>query len=101
MAAFRQEVIAYISSKTGGPLKYEGKNMKAAHEGMNITDAQFDIFVGHFKEVLEANKAKPDDITTIVEAVKKERDKIVQPKKPDEKKPATDKKADDKKTEDK
>lgn len=105
IATLRQEIIAYISSKTGGNLKYDGKNLKAAHEGMNITDEQFDIFVGHFKAVLKANKAKEDDINTIVEAVKKERDKIVQPKKSDEKKPsdkpATDKKADDKKSEDK
>jgi hemoglobin len=105
MAALRQDLIAYISSKTGGPLKYEGKSMKAAHEGMNITNEQFDIFVGLFKDVLKANKAKEDDISTIVEALKKEKDKVVQPKKPDEKKPAdkpaTDKKADDKKSEDK
>jgi truncated hemoglobin YjbI len=105
MAALRQDIIAYISSKTGGPLKYEGKSMKAAHEGMNITDEQFDIFVGHFKDVLKKNNAKDDDVNTTVEALKKEKEKIVQPKKPDEKKPAdkpaTDKKADDKKTEDK
>jgi len=101
LGALRQDIIAYISSKTGGPLKYEGKSMKAAHEGMNITDEQFDIFVGLFKDVLKANMAKEDDIKTIVEALKKEKEKIVQPKKPVEKKPATDKKADDKKSEDK
>jgi hemoglobin len=105
MAALRQDLIAYISSKTGGPLKYDGKSMKAAHEGMNITEEQFDIFVGHFKDVLKANKAKEEDVNTMVEALKKEKEKIVQPKKPDDKKPtdkpATDKKADEKKIEDK
>jgi hemoglobin len=79
----REEVIDYISSKTGGPRKYEGKAMKAVHAGMKITGEQFDLFVDYFKAVLENQGVKEADVKTLVDAVNNTKKDIVEAKKPD------------------
>jgi hemoglobin len=94
----REDVIDYISSKTGGPRKYEGKSMKEIHAGMKITERQFDAFVADFEAVLKNNGVKDDDVKELVDAVKAMKKDIVEAKKPDEK--PTDKGA-DKKSDDK
>ena len=37
----KASLVAYVSSITGGPVKYLGKDMAAAHAGMKITDKEF------------------------------------------------------------
>ena len=41
----RQKLIDQICQATGGPCHYQGKDMKAAHAGMNVTGAEFDALV--------------------------------------------------------
>ena len=36
----------------GGPGKYEGRDMKSAHSGQQLSDQQFDHFVNVFEEAL-------------------------------------------------
>jgi hemoglobin len=98
--ALREKMIDYFSSLTGGPREYKGKSMKAVHAGMFISEEEFDIFARHFKDVLDANHVKPDDVKTIMTAVGTTKKDIVEEKKPDDKKP-DDKKPDDKKPADK
>jgi len=37
----KSRLVELISAGTGGPVTYTGLNMKAAHAGMNISDAEF------------------------------------------------------------
>ena len=37
----KMRLVELISAGAGGPVPYTGLNMKAAHAGMNITDAEF------------------------------------------------------------
>jgi hemoglobin len=90
IAKFKKEMVAWVSSKTGGPLKYLGENMKKAHEGMKITDAQFDALVEDLGDVLAKNGVKGEDEHAILQAVEATRKDIVQKKtgeEPEEKKP--------------
>jgi hemoglobin len=43
----------FISLATGGPAKYQGRGMKEAHAGMNITNAEFDASVGDLKVTMD------------------------------------------------
>jgi hemoglobin len=45
LATFKSNLVDQICQGTGGPCKYRGKNMEAAHKGMGITDADFDALV--------------------------------------------------------
>ena len=46
-------VVEFVSSATGGPLKYQGRDMKTSHEGMGITEAQFNAFAADLIAVLK------------------------------------------------
>src|SRR5205823_3292033 len=39
-ARLEQLVVEFLSSVTGGPLKYTGRDMKNTHQGMKITEAE-------------------------------------------------------------
>jgi hemoglobin len=82
VVVLKKKLIDQISDISGGPYKYTGKTMKAAHMGMGITNDQFDAFAEDFKAVLETNKVKPEVITKVLDVVGSTRKDIVEPKKP-------------------
>jgi hemoglobin len=61
MAKLRKNVIDQLCEATGGPCKYTGKDMTAAHTGMKITNAEFNRFGAHFNATLIKLKVKPKE----------------------------------------
>ena len=49
-------LVDQICEATGGPCKYTGQSMKAAHAGMKITDAEFNALVGDLVLSLDKHK---------------------------------------------
>ena len=49
-------LVEQICQATGGPCKYTGKDMKTAHPGMNIKEADFDALVEDLKKSLDKFK---------------------------------------------
>lgn len=45
LAKFKGNLVDQICSASGGPCKYKGKDMKTAHKGMGISDANFTALV--------------------------------------------------------
>jgi hemoglobin len=45
LARLKTNLVNLICQGSGGPCKYTGKSMKAAHKGMGITDADFNALV--------------------------------------------------------
>jgi len=45
LAAFKGKLVDQICEAAGGPCKYMGKDMKAAHAGMGISSADFNALV--------------------------------------------------------
>ncbi len=54
--AFKAKLVDQICEATGGPCKYTGKNMREAHAGMRISDAEFGALVGDLKKALDKNQ---------------------------------------------
>lgn len=50
---FKNNLVDQICSASGGPCKYKGKDMKTAHKGMGITDADFDALVEDLVKALD------------------------------------------------
>jgi hemoglobin len=44
--------VALFSKLLGGPDRYSGRALAAAHRGLGITDAQYDLVVGHLVAVV-------------------------------------------------
>lgn len=61
LASFKGKLVDQICEASGGPCKYTGKDMKATHEGMGITTADFNALVEDLVGALDKFKVAPDD----------------------------------------
>ena len=52
----KKNLVDQICAGTGGPCTYTGKDMRTAHKGMNITDAQFGALVEDLVKTLDKFK---------------------------------------------
>ena len=43
----RQLLVDFLAMATGGPSQYLGRDMKTSHEGLGITQSDWDVFVRH------------------------------------------------------
>jgi hemoglobin len=56
VAVLKRKLVDQIGEATGGPQKYTGKNMKDAHKGLGITEADFNALVASLTEALTKNR---------------------------------------------
>jgi len=59
----------FLTAALGGPDAYEGRDMRAAHAHMRITDTDFDLFLDHLKDTMAELGATPSRITEVLEAL--------------------------------
>lgn len=50
-----EHVVAFFAAGTGGPSKYEGRDMTTTHAAMGLTDADFDSAVADVLNAVEKN----------------------------------------------
>lgn len=67
----------FLTLVLGGPDAYEGRDMRAAHAHLPITDADFDLFVDHLADTLRDFGASPERISELREALQPLRLEIV------------------------
>lgn len=51
----KKKLVDQIGQATGGPQKYQGRDMKTAHKGMKISNADFDALAGDLAAALKKN----------------------------------------------
>ena len=49
----KKHIAQFLTLSTGGPPAYDGKDMRASHAAMNVTNAEFDAAVGDLKASLD------------------------------------------------
>ena len=49
----RQLIVDFLCEATGGPVIYRGRDMKTSHEGLRITEREWEIFVVHVVATLD------------------------------------------------
>ena len=67
--ALRMNLINQIGQGTGGPQVYTGKSMLAAHQGMNITQGEFNALAGDIVSALDhfsVPQKEKDDLLAIL-----------------------------------
>src|SRR5439155_304315 len=75
VAHLEKLLVELISAVTGGPLRYEGRAMKPVHQGMAITDAQFDALAGDLMVVLQkynVPKKESDELRAIIASTRRD-----------------------------
>ncbi|AHE95665.1 cyanoglobin [Thermocrinis ruber] len=70
----------FVCSATGGPCIYTGRDMKTAHEGLGITEEDWDRFVKITKEVLDKFKVPAREQQEFLQAVAPLKSVIVEKK---------------------
>ena len=71
----RQLFIDQICAATGGPCIYGGRTMKVSHEGLGITEADWDASAKHLVATLNKFKVKKreqDEVIALVNSLKKD-----------------------------
>ena len=69
MRDFKQKLVDQICQGTGGPCTYTGKDMKTAHAGMGLSNADFDALVEDLVKALDAagvQQAEKDELLAIL-----------------------------------
>ena len=61
LAGFKAKLVDQICEASGGPCKYEGKDMRHAHAGMGIQEAQFNALVEDLVGALDKFKVAEAD----------------------------------------
>lgn len=56
LAGLKGKLVDQVCSAAGGPCTYTGKDMKTAHQGMGITDAEFSALVEDLVKALDQFK---------------------------------------------
>lgn len=74
----RAHQVQFISAVTGGPVQYSGQDMREAHEGMGITDEEFDVVADHLDTALAENDVSGDDREQVLAEVEELRPEIVE-----------------------
>lgn len=73
VAYLKRMLVEFIASATGGPQKYTGKAMKESHEGMRITNAEFDALAQDLRSALtlfNVPAKEQDELLAIVETTR-------------------------------
>ena len=69
----RQLVLDQLCAATGGPCIYIGRSMRTVHEGLGITEDDWNLAIGHLVETLDkfkVPKAEKDDLLKILGPLK-------------------------------
>jgi hemoglobin len=72
---FKQKTTNLVCNVTGGPCKVISRSAKTTHAGLGITNAEFDIVVGHLSEALDKYKvpaAEHKELLDIVATLRKD-----------------------------
>lgn len=75
--ALEAKLVDQICEASGGPCKYTGKDMKTAHAGMKITDADFNALVEDLKASLDHFKVGAKEQEDLIGALAKMHDDVV------------------------
>lgn len=71
----RQLVLDQLCAATGGPCIYIGRSMRTVHEGLGITEADWELAVKHLVASLDkfkVGKAEKDDLLKALTGLKKD-----------------------------
>jgi len=69
LASFKAKLVDQICEASGGPCKYKGKSMKAAHMGMGVSGADFSALVEDLVGALDKFKVKEADKNALLGAL--------------------------------
>ena len=80
-AGFKYLVTEMVCWATGGPQKYTGKSMFDSHQHLDITEAEWQVFLGDFQQTLDRYQVPATEQRELFAIVDSTKQDIVLPQK--------------------
>jgi len=80
LGRIRQLVVDQLCAATGGPCVYIGRDMKSSHQGMGISEADWNIAAGHLVATLDKFKVPEREKNEVLGAITSLKNDIVEQK---------------------
>ena len=77
VAQLKKHLVQFLALATGGPAKYDGKDLKPAHAGMHISNAEFDAVLGDLKASLDRLQIPNKEQKELLSIIESTRPQIV------------------------
>jgi hemoglobin len=77
VATLKKHLVQFLSLATGGPPKYDGRDMKAVHAGMRIGNPEFDAVIGDLKASLDKLRIPDKEQKELLAVIESTRPQIV------------------------
>jgi hemoglobin len=77
VATLKKHLAQFIAVAAGGPPQYDGKDMKSAHAGLQIGNAEFDAAVGDLKASLDRLKVGDREQKELLAIIESTRPQVV------------------------
>jgi hemoglobin len=69
MDDLRAHQAAFLTGVTGGPDEYDGREMRAAHAGLDLSESEFDVVADHLDRALAAHGVAEADREAVLAEV--------------------------------
>jgi hemoglobin len=77
LKGLRWHMLTLLAVVTGGPSRYQGRDLHQAHADLHITGAAFDRVVGHLQATLQELQVGGEDQQAVLAAVEARRGQVV------------------------
>jgi|SRR4051812_16260997 hemoglobin len=74
----KAHLVQFLSLATGGPAKYEGGEMKQVHQGMHITNPEYDASLGDLKATLDKMQIPNNEQRELMAIIESTRPQVVE-----------------------
>ena len=68
-------MVEFLCAASGGPQKYQGRDMKSVHQGMRISGGEFDAMKKDLKDTLmgmKVSEKEQSELFKVIESVRRE-----------------------------
>ena len=78
LAKVKHHMAQFLSVATGGPSKYDGRDLKELHKGMKISNPEFDASIGAFKATLDVLRVANEEQKELISILESARPQIAE-----------------------
>jgi hemoglobin len=78
LAHMKKHMAQFIAVATGGPTRYDGRDIKLVHTGLGITNAEFDASIGDLKATLDALRVPTEEQKELLSVLESARPQITE-----------------------
>ena len=74
----KQLLIDFLSTESGGPMLYTGRDMLTAHKGMQIDEDDWERLIGHLTETLGSFNVPEQETSEVLAFIESTKQEIVE-----------------------